>query len=169
MLNIFKTMTNKGDVRLSNYESILVEYDHIKIKETKVLPDELGGFNFNNVILLNRKNKHVHKVEILAEELAHYKITYGDIRDQSIMLNRKFELKARRLGCEMVITLDGIIDAFHSGICNLHEMACHFEVSNNYVLKAIEHYKMKYGLDIYYKGYVIKFEPLQVFEHHNLS
>lgn len=167
MLNIFKTMTNKGDVRLSNYESILVEYDHIKIKETKVLPDELGGFNFNNVILLNRKNKYKDRIEILAEEIAHYKITYGDIRDQSIMLNRKFELKARRLGCEMVITLDGIIDAFHSGICNLHEMACHFEVSNDYVLKAIEHYKMKYGLDVYYKGYVIKFEPLQVFEHHN--
>ncbi|MGQ5218508.1 ImmA/IrrE family metallo-endopeptidase [Staphylococcus equorum] len=154
---------------MGSFEQMLIDYDNIKIKETNVLPNELGGVNLDKIILLNRKNKHVHKVEILAEELAHHKITYGDIRDQSIMLNRKFELKARRLGCEMVITLDGIIDAFHSGICNLHEMACHFEVSNDYVLKAIEHYKMKYGLDVYYKGYVIKFEPLQVFEYKNVE
>lgn len=152
---------------MGSFEQMLIDYDNIKIKETNVLPNELGGVNLDKIILLNTNNKYVHKVEILAEELAHHKITYGDIRDQSIMLNRKFELKARRLGCEMVITLDGIIDAFHAGVCNLHEMACHFEVSNDYVLKAIEHYKMKYGLDVYYKGYVIKFEPLQVFEHCN--
>ena len=152
---------------MGRFEQMLIDNNNIKIKETNVLPNELSGLTIDKMILLNSNNKHVHKVEVLAEELAHHKITYGDICDQSKMLNRKFELKARRLGCEMLITLEGIIDAFHAGVCNLHEMACHFEVSNNYVLKAIEHYKMKYGLDVYYKGYVIKFEPLQVFEHHN--
>ncbi|PHK50752.1 ImmA/IrrE family metallo-endopeptidase [Staphylococcus edaphicus] len=152
---------------MGSFEQMLIDNDDVKIKETNILPYELSGLTLDKMILLNTNNKHVHKLEVLAEELAHRKITYGDIRDQSKILNRKFELKARRLGCEMVITLDGIIDAFHEGICNLHEMACYFEVSNNYVLKAIEHYKMKYGLDVYYKGYVIKFEPLQVYEHHN--
>lgn len=151
---------------MGRFEQMLIDNDNIKIKETDVLPSELGGVTLDKMILLNTHNKHVHKVEVLAEELAHHKITYGDIRDQSKILNRKFELKARRLGCELVITLDGIINAFHSGVCNLHEMANYFEVTNSYVLKAIEHYKMKYGLDVYYKGYVIKFEPLQVFEHH---
>ncbi|MDW5472017.1 ImmA/IrrE family metallo-endopeptidase [Staphylococcus equorum] len=151
---------------MGSFEQMLIDYDNVKIKETNVLPIELSGLTLDKIILLNTNNKHVHKVEVLAEELAHNIITYGDIRDQSKMLNRKFELKARRLGCEMVITLDGIIGAFHAGVCNLHEMSCHFEVSNDYVLKVIEHYKMKYGLDVYYKGYVIKFEPLQVFEHY---
>ncbi|MBF7023702.1 ImmA/IrrE family metallo-endopeptidase [Staphylococcus kloosii] len=150
---------------MGRFEQMLIDNDDIKIKETDVLPSKLGGVTLDKIILLNAHNKHVHKVEVLAEELAHHKITYGDIRDQSNILNRKFELKARRLGCELVITLDGIIEAFHSGVCNLHEMAKYFEVTNSYVLKAIEHYKMKYGLDVYYKGYVIKFEPLQVFEH----
>lgn len=151
---------------MGRFEQMLIDNDDIKIKETDLLPSELGGVTLDKIILLNAHNKNIHKVEVLAEELAHHKITYGDIRDQSNTLNRKFELKARRLGCELVITLDGIIEAFHSGICNLHEMANYFEVTNTYVLKAIEHYKMKYGLDVYYKGYVIKFEPLQVFEHH---
>ncbi|MDW4327755.1 toxin [Staphylococcus saprophyticus] len=152
---------------MGSYEKLLSEYeDEIIIEETN-LKKGLAGLYLGEVILIEKRLNSVKKLETLYEELAHHKITYGDIRDQSKMLNRKFELKARRLGCEMVITLDGIIDAFHAGVCNLHEMACHFEVSNNYVLKAIEHYKMKYGLDVYYKGYVIKFEPLQVFEHHN--
>ncbi|MDW4416468.1 toxin [Staphylococcus saprophyticus] len=152
---------------MGSYEKLLSEYeDEIIIEETK-LKKGLAGLYLGEVILIEKRLNSVKKLETLYEELAHHKITYGDIRDQSKMLNRKFELKARRLGCEMVITLDGIIDAFHAGVCNLHEMACHFEVSNNYVLKAIEHYKMKYGLDVYYKGYVIKFEPLQVFEHYN--
>ncbi|MDW4215564.1 toxin [Staphylococcus saprophyticus] len=152
---------------MGSYEKLLSEYeDEIIIEETN-LKKGLAGLYLGEVILIEKRLNSVKKLETLYEELAHHKITYGDIRDQSKMLNRKFELKARRLGCEMVITLDGIIDAFHAGVCNLHEMACHFEVSNNYVLKAIEHYKMKYGLDVYYKGYVIKFEPLQVFEHYN--
>ena len=94
---------------------------------------------------------------------------HGDIRDQSKMLNSKFELKARRLGCEMVITLEGIIDAFHAGVCNLHEMACYFEASNNYVLKAIEHYKLKYGLSTFCGDYLIRFEPLEVFKYKNIT
>ncbi|RIN43310.1 ImmA/IrrE family metallo-endopeptidase [Staphylococcus succinus] len=154
---------------MGNYEQLLIANDNIKIKETNVLPEELGGVNVDKIILLNSKNKHVNKIEILAEELAHYKITYGDIRDQTNMLNRKFELKARRLGCELAVSLDDIIEAFHHGVHNLYGIAEFLEVSENYVLKVIEHYKMKYGLSIYHNGYVIKFEPLQVFEHRNLD
>ena len=151
---------------MGNYEQLLIANDNIKIKETNVLPEELGGVNVDKIILLNSKNKHVNKIEILAEELAHYKITYGDIRDQTNMLNRKFELKARRLGCELAVSLDDIIETFHQGVHNLYGIAEFLEVSENYVLKVIEHYKMKYGLSTYHNGYVIKFEPLQVFEHY---
>ncbi|GAA6823868.1 hypothetical protein HpBTM60_25090 [Helicobacter pylori] len=47
-------------------------------------------------------------------------------------------------------------------------MACYFEVSNNYVLKAIEHYKLKYGLSTFCGAYLIRFEPLEVFEYKKL-
>ncbi|OEK64400.1 toxin [Staphylococcus equorum] len=154
---------------MGSYEELLLKYDDDIIIEETNLKNGLSGVYLGEIILIEKRLNTINKLETLYEEIAHHLITYGDIRDQSIMLNRKFELKARRLGCEMVITLDGIIDAFHSGICNLHEMACYFEVSNDYVLKAIEHYKMKYGLDVYYKGYVIKFEPLQVFEYKNVE
>lgn len=149
------------------YENLLLKYDEdIIIEETK-LKNGLSGLYLGEVILIEKRLNPVSKLETLYEEIAHHLITYGDIRDQSIMLNRKFELKARRLGSELAISLGGIIDAFHHGVHNLYEMAEYFNVSEEYVLNTLNHYKMKYGLDVYYKGYAIKFEPLQVFEHHN--
>ncbi|MDW4048358.1 ImmA/IrrE family metallo-endopeptidase [Staphylococcus saprophyticus] len=151
---------------MSRYENILIDNDNLDITETCHLPTKLSGVTFDNMIFIRSDMDRTHKLETLAEEIAHLHVTYGDIRDQSKLVNRKYELKARRYAYERLITLQGIIDAFHAGICNLHEMASYFEVSKSYVLDTIKHYKMKYGLDVYYKGYVIKFEPLQVFEHH---
>ena len=152
---------------MSRYEKILIANDDLDVTETCHLPSKLSGITFDDMIFIRDNMDRVHKLETLAEEIAHLHITYGDIRDQSKLVNRKYELKARRYAYEHLITLQDIVDAFYSGACNLYEIALFFEVSQSYVLDTIEHYKMKHGLDVYYKGYVIKFEPLQVFEHHN--
>ncbi|HIW38827.1 MAG TPA: ImmA/IrrE family metallo-endopeptidase [Candidatus Jeotgalicoccus stercoravium] len=154
---------------MSRYENIMMANDNLYITETCHLPTKLSGVTLDDMIFIKDSLNRVHKLETLAEEIAHLQITYGDIRDQTKMMNRKFELKARRYAYEKLIPLQGIIDAFHSGACNLYEIALFFEVSKSYILDAIEHYKMKYGLDVYYKGYVIKFEPLQVFEYKNIE
>ncbi len=49
-------------------------------------------------------------------------MTYGNILDQSKILNRKFENYARRKAYESVISIQGIIDAYEHGVHNLHEM-----------------------------------------------
>lgn len=66
---------------------------------------------------------------------------------------------------ELIISLDGIISAYLHGVHNLYKMANYFEVTEKYITKVIDHYKLKYGLSTYHNGYVIKFEPLQVFKH----
>ena len=152
---------------MGSYEKLLAQYDDEIIIEETNLKKGLSGLYLGEVILIEKRLNSVNKLETLCEEIAHHLITYGDIRDQTKMLHRKFELKARRLGSELAISLDGLIDAFHHGVQNLYEMSQYFDVSEQYVLNALNNYKMKYGLDVYHKGYVIKFEPLQVFEHHN--
>ncbi|RIM67094.1 ImmA/IrrE family metallo-endopeptidase [Staphylococcus arlettae] len=152
---------------MQSYEKLLAQYDdEIVIEETN-LKKGLSGLYLGEIILIEKRLNSVNKLETLYEEIAHHLITYGDIRDQTKMLNRKFELKARRLGSELAVSLDGLIDAFHHGVKNLYEISQYFDVSEKCILNALNHYKMKYGLDVYYKGYVIKFEPLQVFEHYN--
>lgn len=152
---------------MDSYENLLAQYDDEIIIEETNLKKGLLGVYLGEIILIEKRLNSVNKLETLCEEIAHHLITYGDIRDQTKMLHRKFELKARRLGSELAISLDGLIDAFHHGVQNLYELALFFEVSKSYVLDAIEHYKLKYGLSTYHNGYVIKFEPLQIFEYHS--
>ncbi|WP_040030389.1 ImmA/IrrE family metallo-endopeptidase [Staphylococcus cohnii] len=151
---------------MNKYENLMVAYDDLLINDSNALPEDYEGFYSDGAVLVDKFLTKTRKLEILSEEIAHHLITYGDIRDQTKMLNRKFELKARRLGSELAISLDGLIDAFHHGAKNLYEMSQYFEVSEKYILNALNHYKMKYGLDVYHNGYVIKFEPLQIFEHY---
>lgn len=149
------------------YEELLIKHDDISIIETNELPSFQPGCYINGEIYINRSLSEVRKVEVLREELSHHRLTWGDITDQSKFNNRKFENYARRYGFESAFPLCMIIEAYHSGVSNLYELANYVQISEEHVLKIIEHYKIKYGLDVYYKGYVIKFEPLQVFEHHN--
>lgn len=152
---------------MGKYEELIYEYRNLNITETNILPSFQSGMYYNNQIYINSNRSEAVKLETLAEEIAHHKLTYGDITDQTKFNNRKFEGYARRYAMEQIISLQGIVDAFKNDCHNLYELALFFEVSKIYVLDTIEHYKMKYGLGVYYKGYVIKFEPLQVFEHHN--
>lgn len=151
------------------YEDLLVEHDYIEVRETDVVPNNLPGVWLGDLILIKRNLSETRKTEILFEELAHHKLTYGDILDQSKFNNRKFENYARRSAKESSIPLEGIIEAFKQGIHNLYELANFFGVTESFAQECLEHYKMKYGLDVYHNGYVIKFEPLQVFEHHSFE
>lgn len=150
---------------MGKYECLLLQFNHITVEDKFELPGEFKGILDNDVILIDKNLSTYHKHEVLAEEIAHYKITYGNIIDQSNMLNRKLELKARRIAYESVITLQGIIDAFEYGVQNLHEMAIFFEVSKSFVTESIEHYKKKYGLQVKYGDYLIRFEPLTIYKN----
>ncbi|MCU5745871.1 ImmA/IrrE family metallo-endopeptidase [Staphylococcus sp. SQ8-PEA] len=147
---------------MSKYEQLLIENQHIKIKDTVKLPYGYKGFYSDQVILIDDSLTEYKKHETLAEEIAHYKITAGNILDQSDVLNKKLELKARRLAYASVITLQGIINAFDYGVENIHDLALYFEVSQEFVLNTINHYKQKYGLFVRCGDCLIKFEPLIV-------
>ncbi len=152
-------------ILLNRYENLMSNHDDLLIFERNDLPKNHKGFYSDGVVLIDRTLSQLNKLEILSEEIAHHKVTYGDILDDESIFKRKFELKARRCGYEMLITLDGIISAYKSNVHNLYELANYFEVTESYVIKTLEHYKMKFGLSTYHNGYVIKFEPLQVFKY----
>lgn len=154
---------------MNRYENLMSNHDDLLIFETDKMPNSHQGFYSDGVVLIDDRLNPRKKTEVLAEEIAHHKITYGDILDDKSIYKRKFELKARRCGYELLITLDGIISAYKNGVHNLYELANYFEVTESYVIETLKHYKMKFGLSTYHKGCVIKFEPLQVFEYINFN
>ncbi|PXA17286.1 toxin, partial [Staphylococcus pseudintermedius] len=138
---------------MGKYEELLIQNNSIPIIETNRLPEFQSGLYINGQIFIKDDISTHQKHAVLAEEIAHYKYTYGNILDQSNMLNRKFELKARRLANESVITLQGLINAFNYGVQNIYDLATYFEVTKDFVLDAIQHYKQKYGLRTRYGKY----------------
>lgn len=145
------------------YEELLIEHDYIDIRETDVMPNNLHGLWLDDIILINRNLSETRKAEVLYEELAHHKLTYGNILDQSKWINRKFENYAKRHGYESALPLRIIVEAHNYGVSNLYELAQYVQLSEEHVLKILKHYANKYGIGTHYDNYAIKFEPLRVF------
>lgn len=154
---------------MSRYEQLLAENEHIKIKDTHSLPDGYSGFYKDGIILIDKDLSETRKAEVLYEELAHHKLTYGNILDQSKWINRKFENYAKRHGYEAALPLRIIVEAHHYGVSSLYELAEYVQLSEEHVLEILEYYKTKHGLTTRYGKYVIQFEPLRVFEYKNID
>ncbi len=125
---------------LGLYEELCINNEKIKIEETDQLPNFQPGCYMNGKIYIRRNLSEVRKAEVLYEELAHHKLTYGNILDQTKWINRKFENYARRHGFTSAVPL--------------HE-----------IVEAIEQYKKIYGIGTHYGEYSITFEPLRVFKY----
>lgn len=154
---------------MSRYEQLLAENEHIKIKDTHSLPDGYSGFYKDGIILIDKDLSETRKAEVLFEELAHHKLTYGNILDQSKWINRKFESYARRHGYEAALPLRIIVEAHNYGVSSLYELADYVQLSEKYIVEILGHYKQKHGLTTRYGKYVIQFEPLRVFEYKNIN
>lgn len=154
---------------MSRYEQLLTENEHIKIRDTHSLPDGYSGFYNDGIILIDKNLPETRKAEVLFEELAHHKLTYGNILDQSKWINRKFESYARRHGYEAALPLRIIVEAHHYGVSNLYELAEYVQLSEEHVLEILEYYKTKHGLTTRYGKYVIQFEALRVFEYKDVN
>ncbi|MBE7352409.1 ImmA/IrrE family metallo-endopeptidase [Staphylococcus haemolyticus] len=151
------------------YEKMLIEHDYIEVRETDVMPNDLHGLWLGDLILIKRNLSETRKAEVLYEELAHHKLTYGNILDQSKDINRKFENYARRHGYEAALPLRIIVEAHNYGVSNLYELADYVQLSEKYIVEILEHYKNKYGIHTQYGTYLIQFEPLRVFEYKNIN
>ena len=122
--------------------------------------NRLKGLYCNNTIALSKKLKsNKERACVLAEELGHYHTTVGDILDQSITENRKQEQRARAWAYNKLVNLQGIINAYEAGCQNLYEASELLDVTEEFLLEALEFYKSKYGISIKIDNYVIYFEP----------
>ena len=99
------------------------------------------------------------KLSILAEELGHYYTTTGNILEQTDISNRKQEYRARLWAYDRLIGLSGIITGFENHCQNQHELAECLEVSEEFLMEALECYKEKYGMCVETDEYFIIFTP----------
>ena len=146
---------------MTKYEKLLTYCEElgIKIKEIDFKSDKKIGYNQDNYILINSNVPEQQKYELLAEELGHFKTTFGNIVNQATINDVKQELKARRYGYNKIVSLEGIIEAFEKNCLTAYEIAEYLEVSYEYFNDCINDYRKQYGLYHQINNYCIVFEP----------
>ena len=152
------------------FEDLLKEAENEHIEVVYVpFRGKLKSLYYDKAIALN-KNLEItaEKTYVLAEELGHYYTTVGNILDQTQILNRKQERRARAWGYQKLVPLDKLIQAYKEGIRTQHELAEFLEVTEQYLIDALKYYKEKYS--IYRVGkYYICFEPLRILKNINFT
>lgn len=146
------------------YEQLCSEAanQHVRVFE-RPMSKKTKGFYADNIIWINEYiSTSVEKLCVLSEELGHHHTSSGDIIDQSILSNRKQELRARRWGYEYLIPLSRIIEVGQAGVEGIHDVAEYLEVTEEFLKMTIEHYQRKFGLLTVHDGYLIYFEPLTI-------
>ena len=141
------------------YDELLIEADKLGIIVKEANLKTRDGRCNGNRIAINKKLSSVEKACVLAEELGHYHLTVGDIRNQKDINNRKQELLARRWGYNKKIGLLGLIEAFENGCINRYEIAEFLNVTIEYLNEAIDYYASKYGVMHRIDDYIIYFNP----------
>ena len=145
------------------YEDLLVlsDSENLIVKE-KDIPG-YGGRIYKNRIAINRAlPTQAEKSCVLAEEIGHHCTSSGDILDQTDIMNRKQEYRARFYGYNLKIGLTGLIRAYEAGCRNFFEMAEFLDATEEYLKEAIQCYKSKYGICAVIDNYIIYFEPFAV-------
>lgn len=136
------------------YEQLASKYPHINVLY-QVMPAHLPGLTLDNDIYIREGESNVRKYEVLQEEIAHFETTVGDITAGDTRDKRKQENKARSLAMERTVTLDDLIYCYYHDLWTPEEIADYCNVEVEYLYKAIDNYKTKYGPIFRYKQYII--------------
>ena len=145
------------------YEQLLTVADQngLLVKE-KALNDHDGLIKGNRIAIRKDIETQKEKSCVLAEEIGHDRTSCGNILDQTDIMNRKQEYRARLYGYNLKIGLTGLIRGYEEGCQNLYEMAESLDVTEEYLQAAIDCYHAKYGQYTAVDNYMINFEPFAV-------
>lgn len=140
--------------------------EELHITDYSFTSNRIKGLYCDGTVALSKELKtSSEKICVLAEELGHYHTTIGDIISQSTVSDRKQELRARAWAYNKLIGLSGIVDSYKHGCFSLNDTAEYLDVTEEFLLEAIQYYKSKYGIYATLDNYAIYFEPsLGVFE-----
>jgi len=143
-----------------SYEELLQEaYDlGLDVRE-KPLIGYSGLIHRNRIAIRRSLANSREKASVLAEEIGHALTTVGDILDQTDVQNCKQEMRARRVGHELMISQADLLSAAKAGCRSAFEVAMFLNVTEQFLSEAIEDFKRKYGCAFVSDDFVVQYEP----------
>ena len=137
------------------------EYMGLQVEELPLRVSD--GLTFGRTIAIRSYiESDAKKRCVLAEELGHCLTTVGDILDGYTLDARKQELQARRWAHALLLPAKELYDAQQAGCIELWETAEYLGVTEDFLMEALENYKLIYGSEAYIDGYHVRFDPLHI-------
>lgn len=146
----------------------------IKIAESLNL-DVIDNFEFeyekqkgcivDQAITLSKNIKtESEKTCILAEEIAHYKVNYGDITNLKLQINKNRELRAHKYAIQMLVPFMDIVRAVIKlqDEASIYSVALELGVTESFLKESIDLYQRIYSGSFDYCGYHVQISPFRV-------
>lgn len=143
---------------MCNYEQLVQDANRIGLEVVeKNFKSNAKGLCKGQKIGIRKNMSETEKACVLAEEIGHYYTTVGNILDQSGAGNRKQEMIARKWAVDKMISIEDIFRAAEQPCSTLYEIAEYLEVTEEFLLEALEVFKKRYGHSYTHEGKTIVF------------
>lgn len=144
---------------MTKYENLIcyAEKIGVEVLEVDYHANKKYGRCLNGYILINVRMTESEKYEVLSEELAHYKTTFGNITNLSDVRNLKLELKARDVSVQEICNLDNIADCIYKGAKDRWEIADMLYVSDELFSYAIKYHARKNPI-VFKEDFILYFD-----------
>lgn len=130
---------------MNDAEELMAQYSELKYKFEPLMPEHQDGLIIGDTIYLRPGQSLIELTATVAEEIAHYLTSVGDISDLDDSENQKQERKAKDISAVMLVSPLDIIDCFEAGCVNVWECAEHLQVSEITFRDAIRWYARKWS------------------------
>lgn len=150
---------------MTKYEDLITKVEKlgIKVRELDFGTTKKSGRCLDNIIYINSNIDEKGKYEILAEEVAHYKKTSGNILNQDITENIKQENIARREAYRILAEPNDVIEAMRHNSTTLDEVAEYLNLSLPTLIDIVNDWKRQYGKGIQVGTCYLQLEPYIAF------
>ncbi|EOH75808.1 MULTISPECIES: ImmA/IrrE family metallo-endopeptidase [Enterococcus] len=138
-------------------EKLMADFQGINYVFDPSMPDGQKGLYIDNHVYLNPRQTSEELTDTVAEEIAHYLTSSGDIISQDTKEKRKQEQKARDLGSTLIVTPQDIIHCYKERFTNVWECADYLGITKHSFEHAVKVYAKMYEDGLSYKNYRIIF------------
>ena len=127
---------------MNTYEARAATAEQLRVNIIE-LPLQCEGYCCDNYIFIKQDLTTKEKNCILAEEIAHYLYSAGDIIDQKDLSKRKAELFARRKAYESTVPFENVVSLLLAGE-QIYDIAELYDLPEQYLREALEWYVSKH-------------------------
>ncbi len=137
-----------------------VDIDEQALSGTRLAGLYISKKGSKPTICINPALSGREKVCVMAEEMGHHYRTCGNIISLASAKDRKQERAGRAWAFTQVLPLEEIAQAWLNGIDTLWDLADHFEVTEQFLMDAIDYYHQRYGeIKELPDGIIVQFDP----------